>query len=58
MWQSHVCATLVMQMQVAALMPPLAAGEEIGTALNRMIAWTQSILIPMAILTFIIGIAF
>jgi Type IV secretion system pilin len=48
----------VMQMHVAALMPPLGAGEEIGTALNRMIAWTQSILIPMAILTFIVGIVF
>jgi hypothetical protein len=48
----------VLHMLVAALMPPLGAGEEIGTTLNRIIAWTQSILIPMGILTFIIGIAF
>jgi Type IV secretion system pilin len=38
--------------------PALAAGEEIGTALNRMIAWAQSILIPLSILTFIVGVVF
>ena len=38
--------------------PAFAAGEEIGTALNRMIAWAQSILIPLSVLTFIVGVVF
>jgi hypothetical protein len=38
--------------------PAFAAGEEIGTALNRMIAWAQTILIPLSILTFIVGVVF
>jgi hypothetical protein len=36
--------------------PTLAAGEEIGTALNRMIAWSQGILIPLSIVVFIVGV--
>ena len=35
-----------------------AAGEEIWTTLYRMIGWLQSILIPLSVLTFIIGIGF
>jgi len=36
--------------------PATAEGEEVGTALNRMIAWIQGTLVPLAILAFIVGI--
>ena len=36
-------------------LPALAAGEEVGTALDRMTAWIRGILIGLGILTFIIG---
>jgi hypothetical protein len=35
-----------------------AAGEEIWTAVYRMIGWIQGILLPLSVLTFIVGIGF
>jgi hypothetical protein len=35
-----------------------AAGEEIWTALFRIIGWLQAILLPLSVLAFIIGIGF
>jgi hypothetical protein len=39
-------------------LPALAAGEQIGTAIDRVTAWIRGILIALGILTFIIGAAF
>jgi hypothetical protein len=38
-------------------LPALAAGEQIGTAIDRVTAWIRGILIAVGILTFIIGAA-
>jgi hypothetical protein len=35
-----------------------AAGEEIWTAMYRMIGWLQGILLPLSVITFIVGIGF
>lgn len=38
-------------------LPALAAGEEIGVAIDRITAWIRGILIGLGILVFIIGAA-
>jgi hypothetical protein len=53
---ASVALTGVMVLLLA--LPALAAGEEIGTALDRVTAWIRGILIALGILVFIIGAAF
>jgi hypothetical protein len=35
--------------------PALAAGEEVSAALNRAISWIMGVILPLAVLMFIIG---
>jgi type IV secretion system pilin len=53
---ASVALTGVMVLLLA--LPALAAGEEIGTAIDRVTAWIRGILIALGILVFIIGAAF
>jgi hypothetical protein len=57
---AHVTASigLALLSRLLTSSPPLAAGEEIGTGFYRMIAWAQGILIPVAVITFIVGVVF
>ena len=51
-----IALTAVVMLLLA--LPALAAGEEIGTAIDRVTAWVRGILIALGILVFIIGAAF
>jgi type IV secretory pathway VirB2 component (pilin) len=43
---------------IAVADPALAAGEEIGTTLDRMTGWIQGILLSVGILSFVLGAGF
>jgi len=43
---------------VLAADPALAAGEEIGTALDRITSWIQGVLLAVGILSFVLGAGF
>src|ERR1051326_2560187 len=43
---------------IVAADPTLAAGEQINTALDRITAWIQGILLSVGILSFVLGAGF
>jgi len=51
-------AALTALLTVAVASSALAAGEEIGTALDRITSWVQGILLSVGILAFVLGAGF
>jgi hypothetical protein len=51
-------AALATGLTVALAGPALAAGEEIGTTLDRITGWLQGILLSIGILSFVLGAGF
>ena len=49
---------LTLLLLLLCALPALAAGEQIGTAIDRVTAWIRGLLIALGILAFIVGAAF